>query len=131
MKVAVIGSRSFDNYDLLDVVLSEEPNISLIISGGAKGADSLAKRFAEDNNIPCKVIEANWSDLTHEDALIKEHPDGRQYDARAGFRRNFDIINEADKVIVFWDGTSKGTLDSLTKAKKLKKQIKIIKYLLM
>ncbi len=45
MKVAIIGSRGFDDYDLLKSKLAEHINeIECIISGGAKGADSLAHR---------------------------------------------------------------------------------------
>jgi hypothetical protein len=130
MKIAVIGSRGFDDYYLLEKILREE-NISLLITGCAKGADSLAINYAKENNISILKKEAKWNDLSHEDAIIKTHTDGKKYDAKAGIRRNTEIIEEADKVIAFWDGTSKGTLDSLNKAKRLKKQIKIVKYLLM
>lgn len=49
-KVAVIGSRAFDDYDLLSDTLADY-DILQIISGGAKGADSLAKKYAKSNGI--------------------------------------------------------------------------------
>ena len=130
MKVAVIGSREFNDYDLLESILDKE-TITLIISGNARGADSLSIRYARRRNIPFMEYPPNWSDLSHPDALIKTHPDGRKYDAKAGFRRNNDIIKDSDLVIAFWYGVRAGTLDSLQKAKKLNKKIKIIKYLLL
>lgn len=132
MKVAVIGSRKFNDQQLLNKILDEE-NLEYIISGGAKGADTLAANYARFNGIPLEEIKANWSDLTQPDAIIKSHPDGRKYDAYAGIRRNSQIIEAADKVIAFWDGTEEksGTFDGIKKAKKLGKKIKIVKYLLL
>ena len=52
MKLAVIGSRRFNNYQLLKSILTEiKSKIEMILSGGALGADSLAMKFAKENNI--------------------------------------------------------------------------------
>ena len=111
MKVAVIGSRGFDDYVLLKETLSKI-EITLLISGGARGADSLGERYANENNIPKKIFYSEWD----------------KHGKAAGFLRNTDIINEADIIIAFWDGVSNGTKDSITKAKKQNKQIIIINY---
>lgn len=112
-KLAVIGSRDFVNYELMKHILTPLVNkIELIISGGARGADKLAEQFASDNNIPLKIYKADWD----------------TYGKSAGHRRNTDIINESDLVIAFWDGASKGTLDSITKARKSNKPMRIVKY---
>lgn len=110
MKIAVIGSRTFDDKKLLDVILSGY-EIDLIISGGARGADSLAQEYAKERNIPAKIFLPDWS--------IGRH---------AGFLRNTQIVEAADCVIAFWDGKSKGTLDSINKAKKLGKDCAIITF---
>lgn len=104
MKVAIIGSRDFDDYNRLKRILDLYP-ITLIVSGGARGADYLGEKYAKENNIPTKIFEAQW-DL---------------FGKRAGFLRNSDIIENSDMIFAFWDGESKGTKDSLDKAKKLKK----------
>ena len=44
MKVAVVGSRSFNDYEKLKQTLDQTPSITSIISGGAKGADSMAEQ---------------------------------------------------------------------------------------
>lgn len=131
MKIAIIGSRDFKDYKLLEKILSVETDISCIISGGAKGADTLGVKYAMEHSIPYKVFLADWKDLSFPDAVIKETIKGVKYDAKAGIRRNKQIIENCDKVIAFWDGTSPGTFDSLQKAKKLNKEIKIVKYLLI
>ena len=109
MKVAVIGSRTFNDYDKLNETLKKY-EISLVVSGGAKGADSLGEQYAKENKIPTMIFLPDW----------KRH--GRA----AGMIRNTDIIEAAEMVIAFWDGTSKGTKDSILKADKLGKKVVII-----
>lgn len=44
MKVAIVGSRSFNNNELLKQTIEKlDFSVTQIISGGAKGADSLAE----------------------------------------------------------------------------------------
>jgi predicted Rossmann fold nucleotide-binding protein DprA/Smf involved in DNA uptake len=112
MKLAVIGSRNFNDYEQLKKEinnLSFSKDINEIISGGARGADSLAEKYANEYRIKLTVFKPDWN--------IGKH---------AGFLRNTQIIESSDAVIAFWDGQSKGTLDSLNKAKKLNKIVVII-----
>lgn len=55
MKVAVIGSRTYTDYEEVKRTLKRIP-ISEIISGGADGADKLGEQYAKENNIPTKII---------------------------------------------------------------------------
>jgi len=63
MKLGVVGSRTFNNYDLLkkylDKIHNKEP-ISFIVSGGAKGADKLSERWASENNVKTIIFYPNW-----------------------------------------------------------------------
>ena len=111
MKVAVIGSRSFNDYELLRQTLSKL-EITLVVSGGAKGADSLGEKYANANNIPTKIFLPDWD----------------KYGKSAGMLRNSDIINEAEIVVAFWDGESKGCKDAIAKANKLNKKVLIISF---
>lgn len=112
MKLAIVGSRTFNDYDLfLDFAQKYfRYEINTIISGGAKGADSLAKRFAKYWGFEYSEFLPNWNEL------------GKS----AGFRRNQQIVDECDVVLAFWDGKSKGTQDTINKAKKAKKPTFII-----
>lgn len=111
MRYAVIGSRSFQNYDILNRFL-ERHYISLIVSGGAAGADTLASRYAIENNIPLTVIKPNWV----------------KYPKTAGFVRNKEIIRAVDIVVAFYDGFSSGTTHSLNYAEKLNKKTFIVTF---
>lgn len=111
MKVAVIGSRTFNDYEEVKRTLSTI-KISTLISGGAKGADSLGERYANENNIPKTIFLPDWE----------------KHGKAAGMIRNTDIINECELVVAFWDKSSKGTKDSIDKANKLGKKVLIITF---
>jgi len=113
VKIAIIGSRTFNNYELVKREMEHyKESVSLIVSGGAKGADSLAERWASENGIMTKIFLPDWE----------------KHGRAAGFLRNKDIVKEADVVLAFWDGQSKGTQHSFKLAQEMNKQIKIIKY---
>ncbi|AJF96900.1 GTP-binding domain [Pandoravirus inopinatum] len=111
LRVAVVGGRDFGAYnvleDCLDTLADEHGGIAAIVSGGARGADSLAAEYARHRGI----------------ALVEFKPD---YDAcrtpqerrRAPLLRNADIIAGADMVVAFWDGRSRGTADSIARARR-------------
>jgi len=130
MKVAIIGSRSFQDYNLLKETLEPyKSKITDIISGGAKGADELGARWCKEFLKKDPIIfEAKWDDFTVKKLLVGQNKDGKFYNTLAGFNRNTDIVKTSDCIIAFWDGASRGTEDSLKKAKKMKKPCKIIKY---
>lgn len=116
MRLAIIGSRSFDDWNTLDTTMARwfkrdgEYVVTEVISGGARGADKLAADWAREVGIK-----------------VYEHlPDWDRYGKRAGFIRNEDIVKDADMVLGFWDGLSKGTANSLSIAKRLKKPTLII-----
>lgn len=110
-KVAVVGSRSFIDYQFLEQVLNTYSNIEVIISGGASGTDSLAGIYAKKYNIPLKVFFPNWD----------------EYGKRAGAIRNKEIVDACDEVIAFYNGTSKGTKITIDLANKANKKVTIIK----
>ena len=56
MKVAVIGGRTFNDYELVKETLTKL-DITLLVSGGAKGADSLGERYASENNITTLIYK--------------------------------------------------------------------------
>jgi hypothetical protein len=84
----------------------------LIVSGGARGADSLAERYARECGFYFTAIPAMW-DL---------------YGKRAGIMRNSEIVESADLVVAFWDGESKGTADTIEKAQLVGKDLRVIFY---
>ena len=114
MKLLIVGSRSILNYKLFKQWVYwytvNHPDITGILSGGAKGVDTMARWFAEDYNIPLVEIVPDW------DGLGK----------KAGMVRNCFLVDECNKAIVFWDGESSGTAHTLSLLKKQKKPFTLV-----
>ena len=106
MKLAVVGSRTFNDYPYLKKMLQWH-SCSMIVSGGAKGADLLAKRYAAENDIPVREYPPDW----------------KLYGKSAGYKRNVLIVNDCDELVAFWDGISKGNRLSIDLAKKDNKPV--------
>ena len=94
MKILVCGGRTYSDYQTVLNTLEEYVcSASLVIQGGAKGADELARRASKVLEIPCKEFKANWE----------------KYGKSAGPIRNRQMLVEGkpDLVIAFKGG--KGT----------------------
>lgn len=113
MNVAIVGGRDFDDYELFKKHVSgEKIKINSIISGGARGTDTLAERYAKEIGVPVKIYLPDW----------------KKYGTAAGPIRNKQIVDSADCVIAFWDEKSPGTRSSLKIAEDLKKPLTIFVY---
>jgi hypothetical protein len=114
MRLAIVGSRGFQSYEILKATvdtLREIYPITTIVSGGAKGADHLAEIYAEEHNLEMDIYPADWSK-------------GKG----AGYIRNVDIWNNSDLGVAFWDGESKGTAHSFKLSEKQKKKLYVFNY---
>jgi len=121
VRIIVAGSRNFSDYDLLAdelnyLISSYEGSDLTIISGTARGADSLGERFALENGLKLVRFPAQWE----------------KYGKRAGYLRNEEMLRYASAdqaealLVAFWDGESKGTKHMISLASKAKIQKKII-----
>ena len=106
MKAAVVGSRSISNLDLSQYLPSE---VTCIVTGGAKGVDSIAAEYAREKGLE----------------LQEFLPDYQRYGRGAPLKRNELIIAACDLVFAFWDGVSHGTKFTIEKARKAGKQVKV------
>lgn len=100
-RIAIVGSRTYPRMDLvIDYVARDLPENAVVISGGARGVDTVAVAEARACGMETVVHKADWD--TH----------GK----KAGFLRNQTIVDDAHAVVVFWDFQSRGTLDTIRKA---------------
>ncbi len=108
MKIAVIGSRSINPSEArLEKYLSGAKEI---VSGGAKGVDLCAANYAKKNKIK----------------LTEFLPEYELYSRAAPIVRNKEIVDYSDKIIAFWDGSSKGTLSVIKYAEKTNKECVVV-----
>lgn len=120
IRLIIAGSRDFNDYELLEkevdsfiLRVQEKLGYGLpveIISGGAKGADKLGERYAENRELPVKIFLANW-DIN-----------GRS----AGYIRNEEMAKYASDCVVFILDSSKGSTHMANLAKKDNLGLKVI-----
>ncbi len=106
MKIAIVGSRNITIDNISEFVTGEDE----IVSGGAVGVDSCAAEYARKNGLKLTEFLPKYS----------------IYKRAAPIIRNKEIVEYADKIIVFWDGSSKGTLSVINYAKKIGKPYEVI-----
>ena len=115
MRIVIAGSRGFTDYQIakayIDFCLSNirRENEIVILSGGAKGADTLGEQYAKENGFEIERYLADWD----------------TYGKSAGPRRNRIMAEVCDCVICFWDGESRGTRSMIEYAKEYGKPIRI------
>ena len=111
MRTIIAGSRDISTYELVSQAVDESYfHISEIISGGARGVDSLAIEYAKKNNIPYKIMNANWD----------------KYGKSAGYKSNVEMALVADALIAIWDKKSSGTKHMIDIMDKMKKPYYIL-----
>ena len=104
MKVVIAGSRQVtDQIFVISAIERSGFQIKEVVSGGARGVDKLADKWASDNAIPVKVFESDWE----------------RYGKAAGPIRNKMMAEYADALIAIWDGKSRGTKNIISTAEKL------------
>lgn len=121
-KLIVAGGRDFDDYLLLSTKLNKlirnkidhtKPNLDIqIVSGTAKGADTLGERYAKENRFSLKKFPADWS----------------KYGKGAGYIRNKEMRDYSDACVVFWDGESRGSKLMIELAREVNMPLRIVKY---
>ena len=106
MRIAIVGSRTVSVANLHEYL----SDCDEIVSGGAKGVDSCAAAYAKENGIK----------------LTAFLPQYERYGRAAPIVRNKEIVDYADKIFIFWDGSSKGTLSVIKYAQKVNKEYEVI-----
>ena len=114
MHLAIVGGRDFNDYvkfkEIVKNFIDEYGKPTKIISGGARGVDTLAEQYAKENNIEMIVFKPDWSK-------------GKV----AGLLRNTDIINACTHVLALPTDKSVGTYDSIKKGENLGKVVMVVK----
>ena len=125
LRVIIAGSRDFNDYELLkksaiEIITKTTmlPDLTRIVSGGARGADTLGERFANEMGLEISRFIPDW------DGLGK----------RAGYVRNaemakFAVEDDNDGMLIaFWDGKSRGTKHMIDLAKRYGLEVHVVNY---
>lgn len=113
MKIIIAGGRDFNNFGMVEATMQRfENEVSEIVCGDARGADSLGADWAKMHAVPVAHFPADWE----------------KYGKAAGHIRNKEMAEYADFLVAFWDGESKGTLNMINTMEQLGKQGVVIRY---
>ena len=107
MNLLIVGSRSIQSFDLGAYVPKET---TLIISGGAKGVDSLAEKYADQNHLSKRNLRPQYG----------------RYGKAAPLKRNEKMVELCDMALIIWDGCSRGTKYTIDYADKMGKKVILI-----
>lgn len=110
MKLAIIGSRTITSLDIASYIPEWYGSPDVIITGGAKGVDTIAEDFARSHGLGLLVFKPDY----------KAHLRG------APIRRNELIAKECDALLAFWDGKSRGTRYTIEYAMRLGKRVHVV-----
>lgn len=102
MIVLVCGSRRWYDFNTIKLRLELLPEDTIIVHGGADGADSLAEKAAGQLGLHTAIVRPRWE----------------RYERRAGHIRNAAMLRlKPDRVIAFSLGTggTQGTIDAARK----------------
>ena len=105
MKLAIVGSRTIE----IELDKYIPYGIECLVSGGAKGIDSCVRSYAESHGIK----------------LIEFLPEYKRYGRAAPLMRNKQIVEYADKVLIFWNGASKGSKFVIEECKRQCKEYEV------
>lgn len=109
--IAIIGSRNFSQLKLVHEVIDFLPESDVIITGGAIGVDQAALDACKKLGRVAMVYYPNWD----------------EFGLKAGLMRNKLMVEKADLVYAFWDGTSPGTRFTINAALEADKPVIIYK----
>lgn len=117
-RVIIAGTRYFNDYELLRtscnnlLSVKQRTHTVVIISGTARGADQMGERYARERGYEIRQFPADWE----------------QYGKSAGHIRNAKMADNADALIAFWDGESKGTKNMIDNARRKGLAVRVIQY---
>ena len=115
LNLIIAGSRDITNTDyILDRIQHylqnyKEDNIT-ILSGNARGIDKIGELYAKNHNIKCNIYPADWT----------------TFGKSAGYKRNITMSKNANSLLAFWNGQSKGTKHMIDIAKQNNLKVKIV-----
>lgn len=115
-RVIIAGGRDFNNYTLLErtmdrLLVNIQDDIT-VVCGMARGADSLGEQYAKARGFQVCYFPAEWD----------------KYGRSAGYIRNEQMAQNAEALVAFWDGQSRGTKHMINIANRNNLKVRVIRY---
>lgn len=108
----IAGTRTVTDPAIVIAAISSAPfQVTEIVSGCARGVDTIALWLAQQWGVPCRMFPAQWS-----------------LGNKAGPLRNQQMADYAEALIAIWDGVSRGTADMISRAQVKGMQVYVHRY---
>jgi hypothetical protein len=115
-RVIIAGGRDYNNYAELerkmDKLLSNIKDDIVIVCGMARGADTLGEQYGKQRGYKINYFPADW----------------KTFGKSAGYIRNQEMAENADALVAFWDGKSRGTANMIDIAQRFNLRVRVIRY---
>ena len=116
-KIIVAGGREFNNFKMMEEKLDQLFHKIVsggleVVSGTAYGADKLGERYATSRGLN----------------ILRFPPDWNKYGKAAGYIRNVEMAKNANGLVAFWDGESKGTAHMIQVANVSGLNVRVVRY---
>lgn len=115
-RVIIAGGRDYNNYAQLeramDRLLSNITDEIVIVCGMARGADTLGEQYGKQRGYRINYFPADW----------------KTFGKSAGYIRNQEMAENADALVAFWDGKSRGTASMIDLAHRYNLRVRIVRY---
>ena len=118
MRLIIAGGRDFTDADMMEAKLhkilggSDHEWPDVVISGMARGADTVGWHWAKKHGVEVVEMPADWA----------------RYGRSAGYRRNEAMAQDATHLVAFWDGESRGTSNMIGIAKRDGLELRVVRY---
>lgn len=100
-RFGIVGSRHYPELTRVADYVGTLPAGSIVVTGSASGVDAEATRVARERGLSVIKVPASFEEAR---------------DARAAATRNQKLVDQADVLVAFWDGSSTGTRRTVERA---------------
>jgi hypothetical protein len=102
-RISVGGSRNYPDLEAIEVEIATYPPTTIILTGATFGVDAAVRAAALRHHLELHIYSPRF--------------DGYPTREAAYFARNENIIDDATRLVAFWDGVSTGTAQALAYAR--------------
>ncbi len=110
MRIAIVGSRHYPDLERVEAHVAGLPEGTTLVTGSASGVDAAAIRSARARNLPLVRLPASLEEGS---------------DPKLAAERNRKLVEQADVLVAFWDGSSEGTRHTVDRALDAGKEIHV------
>lgn len=116
MKIAIVGSRKFPQLQLVEWFIRDLPLGVTVVSGGAVGVDQAAEEYARLRGLETEIKRPDLEGVGERKEFTERY-----------YERNQKIVDSADLVVAFTEKDAGGTWDTIKRARRAGKPVKIIR----